>query len=253
VTRCFALVIGFCAALSPALASAQANLDAGKSAAQIFAGACVECHKSPHGLAKGKSASAVADFLGEHYTTNRGQAAALAAYVLGGRGAEPTDGAAQGRGQKPATERATASTEEPKPAKRQPKPGAKPEQTAKPEDGKPANTKLRRPAPEEVKPKEQATGEEQPNIAAPETTPHGSRAATAARGRHNEPKVSEPPQEPAAVAHVPAATPAPPEAAPSQEASPAPTVAPSAAAAPADAASSDSGESAPVPRDNIPD
>lgn len=244
--RCFSLVIGLYIALAPMFARAQTNLDEGKSASQIFAGACVECHKSPHGLAKGKSVSAVADFLGEHYTTNRAQAAALAAYVLGGRGGEPIGGVAQGRGQKPAAERDTASTEEPKPAKRQPK------QAAKPEEGKPANAKLRRPAHEEAKPEEQAPRGEQPSIAAPETAPHGGRGAAATRNRRNEPKNPEPAQEPAAVAHVPA--PVQPETTPSQEASPAPAAAPSAAAPlPTDAASGDSGESAPVPRDNIPD
>ena len=48
-------------------------------ASQIFSSACAECHKAPHGLAKGKSAATVAEFLREHYTTNREQAAALAA------------------------------------------------------------------------------------------------------------------------------------------------------------------------------
>jgi len=52
--------------LCPALAKAQTNLDQGKSPSQIFANACVECHKDPHGLARGRSASALADFLREH-------------------------------------------------------------------------------------------------------------------------------------------------------------------------------------------
>src|SRR6202000_937463 len=46
---------------------------------------CVECHKAPQSLAKGKSAATVAEFLREHYTTGRDQAAALAAYVVSGR------------------------------------------------------------------------------------------------------------------------------------------------------------------------
>jgi cytochrome c553 len=245
VIRSLALVVGLCAALAPALARAQTNLDEGKSAAQIFAGACVECHKSPHGLGKGKSVSAIADFLGEHYTTNHAQAAALAAYVLGGRGAEPVGGAAQGRGQKPTAERDSASTEEPKPSKRQPKQAARPE----PDEGKPANARLRRTR-EEVKPKEEASPKEPPNIAEPESAPQGDRAATATRSRPNEPKMPEPVQEPAAVAHVPpVTTPTPPEATPNQEA-PSGAAAPTAAAPPADAAP---GDGAPVERDHIPD
>jgi len=244
VTRCFALMIGLCAALAPALARAQTNLDAGKSASQIFAGACIECHKSPHGLGKGKGVSAVADFLNEHYTTNHAQAAALAAYVLGGRGAEPVNGTMQGRGQKPAAERASTSTEERKPAKRQPKPAAKPEQAAKPDEGKSTNAKLQRPVHEEAKPKEHATRD----------VPQASRAAAGPRNRGNEPKISEPPQEPATVAHVP--PPAPPEPTSGQEASPSrpgQAPAPAAATPPTDAASGEAGESEPVPRDNIPD
>ena len=97
--------IGLVAMLAPAMALAQTNLDQGKSASQIFATACAECHKAPRGLANGKNAAALGDFLREHYTTSREQAAALAAYVLGGRGAEPVGGAGQGRGQKPAAER----------------------------------------------------------------------------------------------------------------------------------------------------
>ena len=85
MNRGFALTIGLLAALAPAMAHAQTNIDQGKSASQIFANACAECHKSASALRKGKSAAAVAEFLREHYTTGREQAASLAAYVAGGR------------------------------------------------------------------------------------------------------------------------------------------------------------------------
>jgi hypothetical protein len=52
----FMPTIGLLAALAPAMAHAQTNLDQGKSASQIFSAACAECHKAPQGLAKGKSA-----------------------------------------------------------------------------------------------------------------------------------------------------------------------------------------------------
>lgn len=71
------LVAGFCA--TPALAQ---DLTAGKTAAQLFASDCAACHKSPGGLAKGQSASALTSFLREHYTTKPASAAALAAYLL---------------------------------------------------------------------------------------------------------------------------------------------------------------------------
>jgi len=99
VIRCFAPMIGLLGALAPALAHAQTNLDQGKSASQIFASACAECHKDAHGLGKGKNSAGLTDFLREHYTTNAQQAAALAAYVMGGRGGEPIGAAAQGHGE----------------------------------------------------------------------------------------------------------------------------------------------------------
>ena len=59
------------------------DFTAGKTAAQLFASDCSACHKSPAGLAKGQSASSLASFLREHYTTKVESAAALAAYVAG--------------------------------------------------------------------------------------------------------------------------------------------------------------------------
>ena len=240
--RCFAPMIGLLGALAPALAHAQTNLDQGKSASQIFASACAECHKDAHGLGKGKNSAGLTDFLREHYTTNAQQAAALAAYVMGGRGGEPIGAAAQGHGQKPAAQHASASTEEAKPAKHQAK------QSAKPEDGKPANGKPQRPAREAAEPTDDASPGEQPGltgpIVAPEIGPH-ERRPTASRSRRKEPKT---PQEPAAVAHGP----------PPVVTEPAPAETPSsetnAKPAPADAAASgEPGENAPVPRDNVPD
>jgi len=57
-------------------AQAQSNLDAGKSAAQIFSATCNACHRSPREL---KQSSA--GFLREHYTTGPREAAAMAAYL----------------------------------------------------------------------------------------------------------------------------------------------------------------------------
>src|SRR5262249_20236755 len=57
-------------------ARAQANLDAGKSAAQIFADTCNACHRSPREIRLTSAA-----FLREHYTTGAREAAAMAAYL----------------------------------------------------------------------------------------------------------------------------------------------------------------------------
>lgn len=72
---CFALAAG----TAPALA--QENLDAGKSAAQLFNSDCAICHKSPQGLAKGGGMFGLSGFLREHYTASRETAALLAAYL----------------------------------------------------------------------------------------------------------------------------------------------------------------------------
>ncbi len=229
--------IGLVAMLAPAMALAQTNLDQGKSASQIFATACAECHKAPRGLANGKNAAALGDFLREHYTTSREQAAALAAYVLGGRGAEPLGGAGQGRGQKPAAERSereAPASEEPKPSKRQAR-QSKPEAAVRAEA------------------KSDAKPEVKPDI---ELGPGDRPATSVTRGRHREPKPL--PMEPAGVAREPAGVARAPAAAatepalvvpPIEEAKPASTPTPD-TSTPGDAAS---GESVPVPRDNIPD
>jgi hypothetical protein len=72
---CFALAAG------AAPAFAQENLDAGKSAAQLFNSDCAICHKSPQGLAKGGGMFGLSGFLREHYTASRETAALLAAYL----------------------------------------------------------------------------------------------------------------------------------------------------------------------------
>lgn len=63
-------------------ALAQENLDAGKSASQLFAGTCTACHKSPRGLLKTVSPSSLPGFLRQHYTTSPNMAGALASYLV---------------------------------------------------------------------------------------------------------------------------------------------------------------------------
>jgi len=69
-------VIAAAAVAAYAPAHAQSNLDAGKSAAQIFADTCNACHRSPREIRPTSAA-----FLREHYTTGAREAAALAAYL----------------------------------------------------------------------------------------------------------------------------------------------------------------------------
>jgi hypothetical protein len=57
-------------------AHAQANLEAGKSPAQIFADTCNACHRSPREVKRTTAA-----FLREHYTTGMREATIMAGYL----------------------------------------------------------------------------------------------------------------------------------------------------------------------------
>ena len=76
VARVVPWVIAAAAVAADAPAQAQSNLDAGKSAAQIFADTCNACHRSPREVRPTSAA-----FLREHYTTGGREAAAMAAYL----------------------------------------------------------------------------------------------------------------------------------------------------------------------------
>jgi hypothetical protein len=119
---------------------AQSNLDAGKSAAQIFAGTCNACHRSPREIKRTSAA-----FLLEHYTTGAREAAAMAAY-LASAGSDSTAvqhrrPPALGAGQQPAPGE-TAAVRSPG--------NGEPSDTgngqAAGDKEKPAGTRLRRPA-----------------------------------------------------------------------------------------------------------
>jgi hypothetical protein len=245
VTWRLAPIIGLVALLCPALAKAQTNLDQGRTPSQIFANACVECHKDPHGLARGRSASALTDFLREHYTTNGQQAASLAAYVMGGRSAD-TPPASQGRGPKPVPQR--ASVEEPKPTNRQGRFSGKPEERS-----------TRTPPGATARPSEQASPTEQPSIMRPVVGP-----AAAAHNRRKDQRVPAPtPSEPDMGIQTPAAAAGPngsneppnrePSREPSRELSPPVNSAVPTEAAPAESAPAASGENSAGSRDHIPD
>jgi hypothetical protein len=63
------------------LATAQENLDKGKTPAQLYASDCAICHKSPRGLAKRAGRYGLDNFLRAHYTASREAAAAISAYL----------------------------------------------------------------------------------------------------------------------------------------------------------------------------
>ncbi len=63
--------IGMVALCMAVPATAQENLDLGKSPAQLFAANCAVCHKSPQGLAKAGGMFGLDSFLREHYTASK--------------------------------------------------------------------------------------------------------------------------------------------------------------------------------------
>ena len=112
--RIFAAVTLLASCLADPAAWAQAqNLEAGKSASQLFAGTCNACHKSSRGLLRKVPAGSLPGFLRQHYTTGGQMAAVLSAYLI-------ANGAADRR---------------PPPPDGQPRPGT----DAKPDETKPAD------------------------------------------------------------------------------------------------------------------
>jgi hypothetical protein len=126
------------AVLALGIGSARAeNLDAGKSAAALFAATCSTCHASARGLAK--NTSGLASYLREHYTSSPESAAALAAYLsANAAGPAAKQGPASGRAAAtpaegaPVAKRRAGQTAEPPAAKTEP--GARPHTaTARPD------------------------------------------------------------------------------------------------------------------------
>lgn len=87
------LLIG-CFAVIPVQAQ---NLEAGKSPAQIFAGTCNACHKSPRGLLRTVPAGSLPGFLRQHYTTSGEMASLLSAFLVANGAADTRHAGTQTR------------------------------------------------------------------------------------------------------------------------------------------------------------
>jgi hypothetical protein len=86
----FAAVTFLASCLAGPAAWAQVqNLEAGKSASQLFAGTCNACHKSPRGLLKTVSPGSLPGFLREHYTTSGDMASQLSSYLVSNGASDP--------------------------------------------------------------------------------------------------------------------------------------------------------------------
>jgi hypothetical protein len=164
--------IGMVALCMAVPATAQENLDLGKSPAQLFAANCAVCHKSPQGLAKAGGLLGLDSFLREHYTASKESASALAGYL---KSMEPAPG---GPGR--ATKRNAKGDDKTKPdgmKKTGAKPGdakgteKKPDATAvepkspesSPPESKPAEAKTSEPKPADAKPADAKPAEVKPN------------------------------------------------------------------------------------------
>jgi hypothetical protein len=117
--------------LTAAAVRAVENLEAGKSPAQIFAGTCNACHKSPRGLLRSVPASSLSGFLRQHYTTSSDMASVLSSYLVANgatdtrvQGKQGKDGAKEGT-----KEAARAPADQPgaKQQSRLPRPGETPD------------------------------------------------------------------------------------------------------------------------------
>src|ERR1700722_9108737 len=127
--RIFAAVtlLASCFAGPDAWAQAQ-NLEAGKSASQLFAGTCTACHKSPRGLLKTVSPGALPGFLREHYTTSSDMASQLASFLV-------SNGASDARQAKQGADKQGGADQADRPGRRNR--NAPPQEAARPDDGPP--------------------------------------------------------------------------------------------------------------------
>ena len=108
----------------PGFAFAQGtDYSAGKTPAQLFAGDCSACHKTPRGLAKDRDARTLASFLREHYTSKVESAGALAVYLVGNPGSPVDSRKRQGT---PATDGADTNIVVPEGDRRATREAAKP-------------------------------------------------------------------------------------------------------------------------------
>lgn len=163
--RRFALLAGgiWGLALMGALAPAGAqNLDAGKSASQIFSEVCSNCHRSPREVRNNPSTS----FLREHYTTGGEMASAMAAYLAGSGSDQRMPGGAQPKQKAAPTPPASTST-----ATREAPNREAPETPHRPQQGEPKGAPTAAASPKGKPAPAPATAEVKPPPATPATPP----------------------------------------------------------------------------------
>jgi len=187
--RIFAAVTLLISCFSGPAALAQAtNLEAGKSASQLFAGTCNACHKSPRGLLKTVSPGSLPGFLREHYTTGGDMASQLATYLISnGAGDKSKQGADKpGQGGNDQADRQGRKTRS-APAEAT----ARPDDTPPPGDG--GRQSRRRQARPSEQPEEGGPVANAPSQADTERGPDGRRLSAKQRSRLGKPPGGEEP------------------------------------------------------------
>jgi hypothetical protein len=178
-----------CLAGSSAWAQAQ-NLEAGKSASQLFAGTCNACHKSPRGLLKTVSPGSLTGFLREHYTTSGDMASQLATFLIS-NGASDARQAKQGA-DKQGADKPGGTDQADRPGRKSR--NAPTQEAAPPDDAAPANEGGRQNRKRLTRPAEQPD-EARPVANAPAATDDGAdvrRPSAKQRGRLAKPGTEEP-------------------------------------------------------------
>jgi hypothetical protein len=225
------------------------NLEAGKSASQIFAGGCAVCHKSPRGLLKTVAPGSLPGFLRQHYTTSTDMAASMSAYVISNGAADrrPAGDTLTRQGRELTTEQkpAVAPTDEPAPRRRRRGAVERAQEADQPLQAEPTtrpgrNRRRAIPAetPVEARPGSAAPTAESPSPLVEEQRPAGRKQRLGKKGRRlqQEPKpdgAREPSKPAPATESVTPRQETPPAARPADEA-PKPDVRPEAAPARAD-------------------
>ena len=80
---CRIAIVAFLGSCFASSAGAQASLEQGKTAAQLYAANCASCHKSPQSVTKTTVFGGLESFLQEHYTPSGASAAIIAIYLEG--------------------------------------------------------------------------------------------------------------------------------------------------------------------------
>lgn len=189
--RIFAAVtlLASCVAGQPAWAQVQ-NLEAGKSASQLFAGTCNACHKSPRGLLKTVSPGALPGFLREHYTTSGDMASQLASYLIS-NGASISNGAGDSRRAKQGSDKPGADKQGQGGNDQVDRQGRKNQEAVRPDDAPAPGEGGRQSRKRQARPGEAPEDARAPAQAAAERGPDGRRVRRS--GKPGQPGAEEPP------------------------------------------------------------